>query len=366
MYLNDGQGVFNRRSQKVLDKPYSGKCVTKIDYDRDGDIDILIGNRIIPQSYPIAAPSLLLENENGMLVDRTKDIVPQLAEVGIVNDIVITDLNGDGWDDFITVGEWTGIHRFRNDHGVFVKEQDTLLRNLAGWWLSIQETDVNSDGKPDFVVGNVGENIKHKASKDKPFKVYANDFDNTGNLDIVLSSPYKGEYVPVRGRECSSQQMPMIAEKFKTYSSFAQASLVDIYGEDKLTDAYVRQAVTFKSILLLNNGEGDFTIHNLPHYAQMFPLLDMVEEDLNQDGFADLIIAGCIYDTEVETPRLDNGHGLVLLSNKSDGYFLGDQDQYRIFIPGDVKSLQTIAIADEEYLLAAKNDDVLSIFKVDR
>ena len=45
--------------------------------------------------------------------------------------------------------------------------------------------------------------FKFKASKEHPFKVYANDFDDNGTNDVVLSKFYKDDYVPMRGKECT-------------------------------------------------------------------------------------------------------------------------------------------------------------------
>ncbi len=362
LYLNDGKGDL-RRGNLPLEAEYSGKVVRSFDFDQDGDMDLLIGNRIIPQKYPLAAPSHLLVNEGGRFVDQTGELVPALTEAGIVNDIICSDVNGDGWMDFITVGEWEGIRMYLNREGSF-ELADYGLDTLKGWWFSIHETDINADGLPDYLVGNIGLNIKHKASSAKPFKVFASDFDQTGTLDIVLSTPYKDQYVPVRGRECSSEQMPMIADKFETYSAFASASLVNIYGEEELANAYQRSANTFASVLLVNRGHGAFETKSLPAEAQAFPLLDAVFMDFDADGFDDVLLAGCIYNTEVETPRLDGGSGLILLSNQQDGYHVAPCPTYCLHIPGNVKSLETITLSSgKSLLLALKNDAGLSMFE---
>ncbi|NND33475.1 MAG: VCBS repeat-containing protein, partial [Saprospiraceae bacterium] len=325
LYLNDGMGYFVRQAMPDLDQHrYSGKAIKAFDFDGDGDKDILIGNRIMPQSYPIAAPSFLLENQNGKLVDVTSDRAAALSELGIINDMVIADINADQALDFIVVGEWTGVHVFVNDAGSFqTLDIHNHLHDLTGWWFSIHETDVNRDGNPDFLIGNVGTNIKHRASVEKPFKVFANDFDNNGTLDIVLSNEYQGNYVPARGRECSSQQMPIIAEKFTSYVAFASATIEDVYGEENLEGAYSRSVVTFESILLVSDEAGQFTLETLPWQSQLFPLLDAVITDVNSDGIEDAIVAGCIYETEVETPRLDAGHGLILLGNGAGRFTAG-------------------------------------------
>ena len=67
--------------------------------------------------------------------------------------------------------------------------------------------------------------------------VYSNDFDDNGTNDIVLSKKYKDNYVPVRGKECSTEQMPFLQEKFPTYLGFASASIEEIYSKEKLEEA---------------------------------------------------------------------------------------------------------------------------------
>jgi hypothetical protein len=272
----------------------------------------------------------------------------------------------DGWQDIVTVGEWEGINVLINNKGAFVHSpKHGQLESLKGWWYSITPTDINGDGYVDLIVGNLGENYKHHVSPQYPLKVYANDFDHTGSLDIVLSKKYKDKLVPARGKECSSQQMPFISDKFETYDKFASASLVDIYGDKELSYAYEKEAITFKSIILLNDGKGELISHNLPTAAQLFPLLGVATYDVNDDGKEDLILSGNIYETEVETPRLDAGTGTILLSDGKSGYILGACPEYCLSIPGNVKSLHLMSITQKEkYLLALKSDDTPSLYKL--
>ena len=366
LYRNDGTGKFVKSRLAGISQNSSGKSVAAIDIENDGDLDIIIGNRIVPQKYPLAAASYILVNDGGTFRDRTSEIAPHLSSVGIVNDILCTDIDGDGWMDFITVGEWEGINIHRNQGGVFSPPpDDDPLHQLTGWWFSIHETDINKDGLSDFVVGNVGENIKFETNTDQPFKVFANDFDHTGTLDVVLSNVYHGDYVPVRGRECSSQQMAMITDKFETYDAFANATIEDIYGRDLLEDAYQKSVSTFSSVLLLNRGNMNFEVRKLPAEAQVFPLLDVVFHDLDQDGFDDAILSGCIYNTEVETPRLDAGSGLALLSDRADGYRVAPCPRYCMHIPGNVKSLTKMSLAQgKQILIGLANNGPMTIFEL--
>jgi hypothetical protein len=365
LYINDGKGRFSRRDSQALSTfPKSGKTVTALDFDKDGDLDILVGNRLIPKQYPKFSPSVLYENDGGILRDVTSEKAPGLLTYGMVNSIQPTDFNNDGWIDFIAVGEWAGIGIFENRNGNFtnVSEGNALLAE-NGWWFSVSETDVNNDGLKDYIVGNVGMNIKFKADKEKPFKIYATDFDDNGTNDIVLSKSYHGTYVPVRGRECSSQQMPFIQEKFPTYSEFANASLADIYG-DKLEQSYEREATEFHSILLLNKGDGIFEQQLLPVEAQIFPVMATAFADVNGDGFEDAILAGNIYETEVETPRLDAISGLVLLSNGKDNYSPLPYNKSGLYLKGNVKDLQLIDCNGNRLLVNTTNNGPLAVHRL--
>ncbi len=365
LYLNDGNANYTRATIEVLNfNPKSGKSVDVIDFDKDGDLDILVGNRIVPKGYPKYAPSTLWENNNGELRDITEDIVPELQTFGIVNELITTDYNNDGWEDFMAVGEWSAIGLFKNENGLFKRQKDQQgILDSKGWWFSIHETDINKDGFPDYLIGNVGQNIKFKASKKKPLKVFANDFDDNGTPDIVLSKQYNGTYVPIRGRECSSQQMPFIQQKFETYSDFANANMVDIYGE-KLKTSYEAEANEFNSVLLINKGDGSFYKKFLPQEAQLFPILSAHFRDLNNDGYEDALIAGNIYETEVETPRLDAYSGLILISNQSDGYGVMPWSKSGLILNGNIKDIMLIEQNKKTLLIATQNNGPLNIHEL--
>ncbi len=367
IYINDGNGVLSKKEYDQLSyNLLNGKTISKIDYDKDGDYDIIIGNRIQPQKYPLHEPSIIYRNDNGKLTNVTKLIAPSFENFGMINKVITTDFNNDGWEDFIAVGEWTTIGLFLNNKGVFedVSSRSNLDKQ-KGWWLSIHETDINNDGFKDYIIGNIGTNIKFKASNEKPLSIHADDVDYNGTHDVILSQVYNDISVPVRGRECSSQQMPFISKKIPTYNEFANSSLVDIYGTE-INNIYKKDATQFKSVVLINKGGIDFKSVELPKLAQTLPILGIDSYDFNNDGIKEIIIAGNIYNTEVETPRLDNPFALILKSNKKEKYTIIKPDESGLYLNGDVKDVRILKHdkQDKVFVLFTTNNNKSQTFEL--
>ena len=201
------------------------------------------------------------------------------------------------------------------------------LEKTEGWWNKIVADDIDGDGDLDFIAGNLGENYKFSASKEKPFEVYAKDFDNNGTNDIFLAKHLGDITVPIRGRECTSQQCPMIAQKFPTYLSFAESDLKGILGEE-IENAYHNQAYLFSSVIFFND-KGRFTIKKLPVEAQLSTVNGILVNDFDGDGKKDILIAGNKFNVEVETTPADASVGLFL-KRGDDGNFISTNDSTEI------------------------------------
>lgn len=359
--LKKDNGGFESKFTPEANIGVSSKVISH-DFDQDGYEDIIIANRILPQKYPIHQTSIYLENQKGYLVNNTSNILPELAEIGIVNDIIDTDINNDGWQDIIAVGEWTGIHIFINNKGSFEPHSQEELSSKIGWWYKVHEIDINNDGYQDYIVGNLGKNSKYKASVEKPLKIFANDFDDNGSIDIVLSKKYKDNYVPFRGRECSSQQMPFITEKYPTYDLFAKATIEDVYGN--LDEVYSRSATEFKSIALINDGKGNFKAIPLPNIAQALPIIDLISHDFDKDGSDDALAIGNIYDTEVETPRMDFNSGIIISMDKNGKLMAKPAYNYGMKLNGNAKSIEKLTVNDKTFIVVGINNNPLNLFEV--
>ena len=363
IYLNDGQGHFSKGAIVNVGRD-SGSVVKPMDYDNDGDMDLFVGGRHWPRQYPMPASSMLLVNEGNHLVNKTKELAPELDNIGMVTDAIWVDLDHDGDEDLMIVGEWMPITVFLNNSGVLEKQAVADLENTTGWWFSVEQGDFDNDGDVDFIAGNLGLNYKYHTSAEEPFDIYYNDFDGNGSYDIVLGFYDQNKHFPLRGFSCSSQQIPELKHEIKKYDIFASLELGDIYGEKKLDKSLHYVADTFASVFIENKGDMGFEIHNLPNMAQLSSINDLLVNDFNHDGNLDVLIAGNLYVSEIETPRNDAGTGLLLMGDGTGNFQEVPVLESGFFSNLDAKKLTTLKIAGSSYIVVANNNDRMQLFKI--
>ncbi len=363
VYINKGNNQFEKDPSALPRILSSTQTILPIDIDNDKDFDLFVGGRNQPGKYPDKASSYLLENEGGKFRNIIDDSFLK-ALPNMVTDATSADLNGDGFSDLVVCGEWSTPQVYLNTtRRQFKRRQHDELSHLSGWWYSIEKADFNNDGKTDFVLGNLGTNNKFHATFDHPLNVLFDDFDENGSQDIFLTKHYNGKVVPVRGKECSSEQMPVLNKKFQTYHDFASASIEEVLGRDKVRSCGSLTATYFKSVVLMNTGSS-FEVKELPFAAQWAPILDSKILDVNADGIPDILVAGNMLNTEPETPSYDAGKGL-LLYGRGDGSFdcIIDISRSGLNLKYNAKKIELLKRATGQYaLLVANNNGVPQLY----
>lgn len=364
LYLNDGQGNFQKSSNSLPEFTSAGSVVSPADIDGDGDLDLFVGARVIPGQYPFPPVSYLLVNDKGKFSIQTSMLAPELENIGLVTDAVWHDMDQDQSPDLILTGEWMGIEVFLNLGGKLVRsEQHRELRSYTGWWNKLLVEDIDGDGDPDIIGGNQGLNYKIHASPEKPFHVYTSDFDFNGTVDIFLAKNYHGSQVPVRGKSCTAQQMPHLAQKIPTYQDFASRDLAEIIGPG-IESALHYEVTEFSSGIFYNQGDGTFSFTPFPAVAQEAPVTGILYHDFNGDNSRDLLLAGNNYHAEIETTRSDAGIGVFLKGNGPGKFVPVAHRESGFFANRDARNLLLLKGASQPWVLVVNNNDRHELFAV--
>ena len=368
LYINRGGGRFERDARALPTMLTSTAAVRTGDFNGDGRPDLFVGGRLTPRDYPHPARSYLLRNDGGHFTDVTQEVARELVQPGgMITDAVWIDLDGDKRLDLVTVGEWMPIQFYRNDGRRLENvTKSTRLPPSRGWWYSLAAGDIDGDGRPDLIAGNLGLNYTYTTSKDSVFGVYAGDFTGNRTTGIVLTQRVNGTAYPLGGMVPLGREIYTLALRFPTYGSFAQASLDQLFSPAQLENALHYETDTFASIVLHNDGNGTFSASALPNLAQIAPIRSIVVDDVDEDGHVDLIVAGNLYDAEPNTPRADAGNGLWLRGD-GKGHFTPVPPVASGFLaPRNVAGLARIRTPSGEALLVANTGDSLQTFRINK
>jgi hypothetical protein len=341
LLVNQGNGTFLPASSDAIpDITESGTCVSAADFDRDGDLDLYVGGGSVPGNYPQAARSYLLVNDGGRLVEKSRIVAPDAADLGIVTSALWSDVDNDGWIDLLIAQEWGAVKLFKNEQGTLrERTSESGLAERRGWWNGIAGCDLDSDGDIDYVVTNYGLNTKYRASQSSPEILFYGEFDGSGHRHILEAAVQNSKLFPLRGKRASESAMPMLAVKYPKNSDFASATLEEIYGAESLSKAMRLEANELESGVLMNNGQGHFEFSPLPRLAQISPSFGVQLADFNADGNCDIVLAQNFSGPQRETGRMNGGLGLLLLG-EGDGTFEPVwPNRSGVVIPDDARSL---------------------------
>ncbi|WP_243739316.1 VCBS repeat-containing protein [Flavicella sediminum] len=366
LYINNGKGIFSKSLNSIPEIASAGSVVIAADYDNDGDQDLFVGGRVVPSKYPYAPTSYLLLNNNGKFTIETKNLASELEHVGMVTDAVWYDINNDKKLDILVCGEWMGVEVFLNSNGKLTKSTEyPQLSSAKGWWNKLLIADIDNDGDQDIVAGNLGLNYKFHANKDKPFHVYTRDFDYNGTEDIFLAKNYKNKQVPVRGKGCSTQQMPHLKNKIKTYNSFANSDIQGILGNGIKTALHY-EVNEFRSGVFMNNQNKSFNFEPFVNEAQTSPINSIIFHDFDKDGYKDLLLAGNNYMSEVETTKADAGIGTYLKGDKNGHLTYKSNRNTGFYADKDVRNMVLINGKSKDYIFIANNNDTQEIYSFEK
>ena len=176
LFINDGpdaQGIphfTDQTAQYGLDKPAQCTQGTFFDYDRDGDLDLLLLNHN-PKSLPVldkTSTSALLREGNSeigirLLENRKMVFVDITSKSGLSSSVLsyglgagVSDLNGDGWLDIYVSNDYAvPDYLYLNNAGKSgVAFRDVLSKSLghtSNFSMGNDVADINNDARPDIM-----------------------------------------------------------------------------------------------------------------------------------------------------------------------------------------------------------------------
>jgi len=355
LYFNNN-GIFKLgKSFNAIE--INAAVVKTFDFDRDGDLDIVIGANVLPQQFGKSAKNYLLENDGkGNFKDISKTTAYSFSNIGLVEDIEIVDVNNDKYLDLIVVGHWMPISIFINNGKDLKLQSNNKLSKTNGWWNTIKAEDFDKDGDIDFIAGNWGANTRLYASEREPITLYRNDFDDNGSIEPVITYFYKGIETPFSSKDELVNQLPFLNKKFLSYADFAKAKFEDLLPKEKIKSAYTKKVYELNSCYFENSGKGTFNMKKLPILTQTSSIKAVYLSDVNKDGFKDILIAGNDYEISTQLGRLDASHGTLLINDKN-GFFTTSNNQM-FDVAGAARDIKKIKVNGIEYFIVSVNNDM--------
>jgi enediyne biosynthesis protein E4 len=324
--------------------------------DNDGDLDLFIGGRLSPQKYPQSPENQILINQGkGIFV---KDNSQKINNLGMVTDAIWIDLNKDKSLDLVVVGEWMPTKVFINQNGKLSDQSEAWIKEpSSGFWNKILAEDFDNDGDLDLVIGNHGLNSQIKATKNQPAEITFKDFDDNGTIDPIMSYYLNGKSYPFPSRDDLLEHLPMLKPKFTNYKSYADAQLSDLFTTEQLKGSTTLQAQNLQTIYLENTGKS-FKMKALPIQTQFSPVYAITSTDVNADGKKDIILGGNLSTARIKFGKYDASLGTVLLGDCKGNFQNVPASKTGLNLKGDVRNMVMVG----KKLVVGVNNEKVQVF----
>jgi hypothetical protein len=341
LYINNGKGDFTN-AMKALPLMFSSKgCVKVADINGDGYPDLFVGGRVKPGRYPETPESYILINDGkGNFTDQTTQYNAALKYIGMVTDAAWVDMNGDKKPDLVIVGEWMPITIFENKDGKLKEATAKYFdKKYTGWWNCLQVSDINHDGYPDIIAGNLGLNSQCKASEKEPAEMYYKDFDDNGSVDPILCFYIQHKSYPCATRDELLDQISMMRGRFPDYKSYADATINQVFTKEEMKGVKHLSANTLSTSCFISNASGKLHAVQLPMPVQASPVFTITTLDYDKDGNDDLLLCGNINHARIHFGIYDANYGVLLKGDGKGNYSYLPQQQSGFKLKGDIRSV---------------------------
>jgi hypothetical protein len=303
----------------IADNMNAPAHVEMVDFDKDGDYDILVAvlGLIFPSNDKIGS-IVILENDGKN--NFTKHVIAD--KIARVSDVRAGDLDNDGDMDLAVAqfGYDDGETRWMENLGDYNFESH-ILQNLSGP-INVIIVDMDKDGDPDIMSlvsqeweeiycflndgkGNFSSKLIY-GSNNEDFGssgILMNDFDQDGDDDILYTNGDAFDYIPPQGKPWHGVQwlenkgnMNFVFHRICNFAGAYNARTVDIDRDGDL-DLFCISGFNLwekpesqSFIWLENDGKMNFTVHDIANAPTHLITLELA--DFNKDGEMDMVTGG--------------------------------------------------------------------------
>jgi len=286
-----------------------------------------------------------------------------LKDAGMITDAKWVDMDGDKKQDLVTVSDW-GAPRVMRNSGKRLGKWNSSLDSLNGWWKVIESADLDADGDQDLIFGNAGLNIPNGVAKDKPMKLWINDFDANGTIEQIMTLHNKGGDYPVHMRREMTAQLPGLKKQNLKATDYSKRKIQELFNPEIVNNSLVKSVNISESIVAVNEGNGKFSIIKLPTRVQWSCVCGISCTDVNKDGNIDLVMGGNFFDLKPQFSRQDASYGHVLLGDGKLGFEWTNYSESGFFIKDQIKHLKSFTDKKgRRYMFAAINNEKPRVFE---
>ena len=346
LYHNNGDGTFTDVTEKAgVAAPGWSSSAVWFDYDNDGRLDLFVCRFVdfdksknlpceannkpgycIPRLYRPTASWLFRNNGDGTFTDvsKTSGISKQLGKAW---GAVATDINNDGWMDVFVANDTVQNFLLANRGGGKFEEigapagvaYSEAGRPRSG--MGVDSADINQDGWMDLFVANIDHEV---------FSLYQNNHDETFD-----------DQAGPKGIGSATRLMSGWGLKFFDYDNDGNLDLLLANGNPDDLIQLLHQDVSYQEPMLLFHGDGK-TFQNVsaasgPLFARPLSARGLAIGDFDNDGAIDVLVAindGAPLLMQNRAAKPNHWLGINLVGTKSNRDAIGARVSYQA---GDVK-----------------------------
>ncbi len=320
LYVNDGTAVFTDESSlRLPDTAADTSALVALDVEADGDMDLILGNSLAGSQ----AQMLLVNDGGGRFANATATDLPAEFDTGTT--VALADFDRDGDLDAV-IGNWgeqNALHL--NDGRGHLHDASNLLPPDTERPSHVIAFDADGDGDQDLYWANAQQDQLYLNDGTSRFAdatatrlpllpvvtggVAAGDVDSDGDPDLVVATARFGGSRNLlllnNGlglfTNATAGRMPA------RWDTTPAVRLADVDGDGDLDAAFANDRSQDR--LYLNDGGGVFTDVTATHMpTDQAASLDLEFADVDGDGDPDLVVAGFV--SERNRLYLNDGSGV--------------------------------------------------------